>query len=58
MTFSNKIKVDKCVRSCNEVENPYYKTFVPDVVKNISVKSFDLISQKNVLKKYFISSKL
>ena len=50
MTFPYKIKVDKCVGSCNDVENPYYKVCLPDVVKNISVKSLDLISGKSVLK--------
>ena len=49
MTFSYKIKVDKCVGSCKDVENPYFKVCLPDV-KNISVKSFDLISRKNVLR--------
>ena len=50
MTFPYKIKVDKCVGNCNDVENPYFKVCLPDVAKNISVKSFDLISRKNVLK--------
>ena len=50
MTFTYKIKVDKCVGSCNDVENPYFKVCLPDVVKNISVKSFDLISRKKVLR--------
>ena len=50
MTFSYKIKVDKCVGSCNDVKNPYFKVCLPDVVKNISVKFFDLISRKNVSK--------
>ena len=27
MTFPDKIKVDKCVGSCNDVENPYFKVF-------------------------------
>ena len=43
MTFPYKIKVDKCVGICNDEDNPYYKVCLPDVVKNISVKSFDLI---------------
>ena len=47
MTFSYKIKVGKCVGSCNDVENPYFKVCLPDSVKNISVKVFDLISQQN-----------
>ena len=25
MTFPYKIEVDKCVGSCNDVENPYFK---------------------------------
>ena len=50
MTFPYKIKVDKCVGSCNDVSNPYFKVCLPDVVKNISVKSLDLISRKNVLR--------
>ena len=46
MTFPYKIKVDKCVGSCNDVENSYFKVCTPDIAKNISVKIFDLISQK------------
>ena len=37
ITFPYKIKVDKCSGSCNDVENPYFKVCLPDVVKNISV---------------------
>ena len=50
MTFAYKIKVDKCVGCCNDVENPYFKICSPDIVKNIGMKSFDLISRKSVLK--------
>ena len=50
MTFPYKIKVDKCVGSCNDVENPYFKVCLPDIVKNISVKVFYLISKQNMLK--------
>ena len=50
MTFPYKIKVDKCVGSCNDVNNPYFKVSTPDILKNISVKFLDLISKKNVLK--------
>ena len=50
MTFPSKIKVDKCVGSCNDKDNPYFKVCSPDTVKNISVKFFDLRSPKNVLK--------
>ena len=50
MTFPYKIKVDKCVGSCNDVENSYFKVCLPDIVKNISVKSLDLMSGKSALK--------
>ena len=50
MTFPCKIRVDKCVGSCNYVDNPYFKVCLPDIVKNVSVKVFDLMPQKNVLR--------
>ena len=50
MTFSYKIGVDRCTESCNDKDNPYFKVCLPDSIKNISVKSFDLLSKKNVLK--------
>ena len=50
MTFPYKIKVDKCIGSCNDKDNPYFKVCLPNSVKNISVKSFDLISEKLVFK--------
>ena len=43
MSFLYKIKVDKCVGSCNNKDNPYLKVCTPDVVEHISVKVFDLI---------------
>ena len=50
MTFPYKIKVDKCIESCNDKDNPYFKVCLPNSVKNICVKSFDLISEKLVFK--------
>ena len=50
MTFPHKIKVDRCAGSCNDVNNPYSKVCLPDIVKNMSVKFFDLISQQNELR--------
>ena len=46
MTFPFKIKVDRCIGSCNNKHNPYFKVCNPSIVKNISVKVFDLISQQ------------
>ena len=48
MTFPYKIKVDKCIGSFNHKDNPYFKVFLPDSVKNISIKNFDLLSIKVV----------
>ena len=45
MTFPYKIKVDRCIGSCNDKDNPYFKVFTPDIVKNISVKVLDLIKK-------------
>ena len=35
------IKVSKCNGSCNNINDPYAKLCVPDVVKNINVKVFN-----------------
>ena len=50
MTFPYKIGLDRCIRSCKDKDNPNFKFCLPDSIKNISVKSFDLLSKKNVLK--------
>ena len=50
MIFPYKIGVDRCIGSCNDKDNPYFKVCLPDSIKNISVKSFDLKSKKNVLR--------
>ena len=44
------IKVNKCSRSCNNINDPYAKLCVPDVLKNINVKVFDLMSWSNQTK--------
>ena len=40
-------KANKCSGSCNNINDPYAKLCVPDVVKNINVKVFNLISRSN-----------
>ena len=50
MTFPYKIRVDRCIGSCNNKDNPFFKFCLSDSIKNISVKSFDFLSNKNVLK--------
>ena len=41
------IKTSKCSGSCNNINNPYAKMSVPDVVKNLNVKAFNLMSRTN-----------
>ena len=40
-------EVNKCNGSCNNINNSYANIRVPDVVKNINVKVFNLISRTN-----------
>ena len=39
------IKTSKCSGSCNNINDPYAKICVPDVVKNLKVKVFNLMSR-------------
>ena len=50
MIYPYKTEADKCIGSCNDKDNPCFKAFLPDSVKCISVKSFDLLSKKTVFK--------
>ena len=41
------IKVNKCSGHCNSINDPYAKICVPDTVKNLNVKVFNLMSLTN-----------
>ena len=41
------IKTSKCSGICNNISDPYAKIFVPDVVKNLNAKVFNLMSRTN-----------
>ena len=43
--FLFSIKTIKCSGSCNNINNPYAKLCVPDVVKNLNVRAFILMSR-------------
>ena len=45
--FPFSIKTSKCSGSCNNINDPYAKMCVPDVVKNLNVKVFNLMSRTN-----------
>ena len=44
------IKTSKCCGNCNNVNHPYVKMCVPDVVKDLNVKVFHLMSRTNETK--------
>ena len=44
------IKTNKCTGSCNNINDPYAKICVPDVVKDLNVKVFNLMSRTNEIK--------
>ena len=41
------IKANRCSGSCNNINDPYAKISVPDVVKNLNIKVFNLLSWAN-----------
>ena len=45
--YSFNIKTSKCSGSCNNINHPYAKICVPDAVKNLNVKVFNLMSRTN-----------
>ena len=47
MFFSFSIKTSKCSGSCNNINYSYAKICVPNVVKNLNVKAFNLMSRTN-----------
>ena len=41
------IKTSKCSGSCNNINDPYAKVYVPNVIKDLNVKVFNLMSRTN-----------
>ena len=50
MAFPYKTEIDRCVGICNNISNPHSKVCIPDIVKNVTVKMFDLIYLENITK--------
>ena len=44
------IKTSKCSGNCNNINDPYTKICLPDVVKDLNVKVFNLMSRTNETK--------
>ena len=47
MFYPYSIKINRCKGSCNTINNPYAKICVPNQIKNINVKVFNLMSRTN-----------
>ena len=45
--YPYSVKISKFNGSCNNINDPYAKMFVPNVVKDINIKVFNLISKSN-----------
>ena len=45
--YPYSIKINKCSGSCNNINVPHAKLCVPDIVKNMNVKVFNLMSRTN-----------
>ena len=47
MFYPFSIKTSNCSGNCNNINNPYAKICVPDVIKELNVKVFSLMSRTN-----------
>ena len=45
--YAFSIKTNKCSGNCNNITDPYAKICVPDTVKNLHVKVFNLMTLTN-----------
>ena len=45
--YPYSVKINKCSGSCNNINDPFVKVCIPDVVKRIKLKVFNLISRTN-----------
>ena len=45
--YPYSIKVNKCSGNCSNINDPYAKLCIPDVVKKINAKAFNLMSRIN-----------
>ena len=47
VVYPFSIKTSKCIGSCNNINDPYAKICVPNVVKKLNVKVFNPMSRTN-----------
>ena len=47
MFYPFSVKINKCSGNCNNINDPYAKICVPDVIKNLDLKVFNLLKRIN-----------
>ena len=47
MFYHFSIKVNKCSANCNNINDPYPKICVPDPVRDLNIRVFNLMSRTN-----------
>ena len=47
MFYPFSVKINRCSGSCNNINDPYARICVPDTVKHLNVKVFNLMSRTN-----------
>ena len=50
MFYPFSVKINRCSGICNSINDPYAKNCIPDIVKNLNVKVFNLMSRSNETK--------
>ena len=45
--YAYSITISKCKVSCNTIKDSYAKLCVPDIIKNITIEVFNLMSRTN-----------
>ena len=50
MFYSFSLKVNRCSGNCNNINDPYVKVCVPDTVKDLNVRVFNLMSRTNEIR--------
>ena len=55
--YSFTASINKCVESWNTVDDPYTQICVPNKVKNMNVKKFNLMPRENE-KRFLVQHKL
>ena len=47
IVYPFSIRISKCSGNWNNINDPYAKICVPDIIKHLNVKLFDLMSRTN-----------